>query len=341
MDKEKIILIFGDPFYRNRIRSDILKKIGNKVSLVLYETPDIDVLYRELLADSLFDNFKVVRISDFSFKKGMSDVFSKFSTSPSSITIIIEGSDVIEGKSISKKIREVVKEDILKEYFLDKCKKSKDVIDFILSYSSENRIKIDKQTASTLVDLCGMDLSIIHKELEKLYILFGSETITKKDVLTFIDPISEEKSFVDFYVSIMTGDMNETLVNSREIIENMGHEAIFSSLMKISELLLIFAYFNGNKESVAHFVKKSRDQIKNKFSCFLKSGSIESVEKSPQISDFMLRVVEKLYNRIGDKKRAMDLFAKCYDSFVKFRLTSNQSLASAQIDEIICAISRR
>ncbi len=342
MDDERIALIFGDSFYRNEVRSDFLKKIKTKFSLVIHEKPSIEIFARELLSDSLFDGIKVVRISDLSFKKEMSDIFSTFSESLSSTILIIEGSDVSDGKSISKKIKECIKKDILKEFFLEKCKKSKDATDFILEYSSKYDMKIDKKIASLIVDLCGQDFSIIHKELEKLRIVFGNDQITNKDILEFVYPISQDKSFVDFYVSIMTGDMKDTLTNSRNMIESMGPEPVFSCLMKLSELLLIFTYFNGSKNSVASFVKKDRGQIaRDKFSGFFKNSVEQNIEKQPPVSDFMLRVVEKLYNRIGDKKRAMDLFTKCYDSFCNFRLTSNLSLVSAQIDEIICAISWR
>lgn len=342
MQNEKIILIFGDSFYRTEVRNDFLGKIKTKFSLVIYEKPSVEILIRELLSDSLFDDFKVVRVSDFSFKKEMSDFFSAFSNSLSSSILIIEGSDASDGKSISKKIGECTKKDIIKEHFLEKCKKSKDATDFILEYSSKHNMKMDKQLASLVVDLCGQDFSIIYEELKKLGIVFGTDKITKNDILVFISPISQDKSFIDFYVSIMTGDMKDTLVNSRNMTENMGPETVFSCLMKLSELLLIFSYFNGHKESVANFMKKDRSQMsRSKFSNFLKNDMVESVEKQPQVSDFMLRVVEKLYNRLGDKKRAMDLFVKCYDSFRNFRLTANLSLASAQIDEIICVISRR
>lgn len=339
----KIISIFGDPFFRDAARSDVMLSLGaNDIAVVNLQSPDTESLSRELKCNSLFDFWRVVRISDLSIKKDIEEILRKFFVSDESNTVVlIEEGDRKKYDTIIKKIKDFPNAPkLLLEKVMVECSKPKEAHKFVSDICSVLKLNLDKEAYDSFVELCGLDQSVIYSELQKLSLLFDERLVTRKDVLWCISPVSGPGESLDLYLSILYGNTSQAVHRGRDLVKDGAYEAAFGVLMKLSEAVMMIALCNGSGKLAADFSKKKRPEIlKSSMNEFMFGP--DSGEKSYILSPFIYKVAQKVYDRIGNTSKAIGMFRRCYDSFVSYRIDSNESAASARIDEMIAVMCRR
>jgi len=319
-----INLIFGPPFFVKEKREEILSSVHCEYSMSFFVAPSYEDLRDPLMSCSLFNSLRVVIVSQFSFSKKMDFLLRMSDCTPN--ILIIEGEDASDCEKLSDRIK-VLEIEHVNCYFLEDPKKKKDVEKFIISQASSMSVNLDKEAISFIADFCCEDYSIVNQELIKLKTLFSDSKITTRDIIEHVVPMAGSKSVLDLYVSLMVGNTSDCISISREIIKESGPEEVFSCIMKLVEICLLFSNFNGDKSRVVESLKK-----------YSKS---EGGEKQKAPSDFVIRVAQKIYERIDSQKRARTLFVRTYNHFTGFRIKQNLALASSHIDELMCALSRR
>lgn len=330
-----MIIVGGDPFYRKKIREELLSSLPNLRSEVYLSSPSSEDLARECFSNSLFNTFKLVRVDGFSYKKDMETFFDRFlSIENAPSFLIIEEPDVEKALSLEKKFKPGSKFKILSLQEMKPKEKAK----FVQKHSSECGLTIiDLEAAETLLNLCDGNLSIVHEEIAKLKLLFGN-AVTGRQIIEVVTPISNQKDAIQFYVSLMTGDSVNSVSIARQISFDEGYEIILGCLVRISYLVLLLHHVNGNDKTLSDFLKKKRTSMSLKWSL----GDAEDVSKSgPPPSPFVMRVAKKLYDRVDSRSFWSKLFTQCYDSYLEYRLTANENKASADMEKVICVISRR
>lgn len=330
---EKIFLIFGDYFFRKEKKKEILSSIQGKYSVSEIEEADDEVIFKFLVAPSLFDEIKVLVTEKVIVNKKTEPLLKRVSSSGN--ILIVEGNEASDGESFFNKIKGFCPAVVIS---CESPKKKKDVEKFIKERCDREGILIQKDAISLLAEYCGNNYSIVYEEINKLNIVVSPNVIGVKEIKQFVVSIGEKKSVLDLYVSFMTGDTSECISNSRKIIAENSPEEVFSCIMKITELCLLLSCYNGNKNNLVNYFKKER-KLENMG--ILRSRYSETVEKQKAPSDFMIRVSQKIYERIKSEKRIRSLFVRAYNYFSEYRFEANNELASSHIDEIMCALCRR
>jgi len=333
----RLIIISGDPFYRKESKRILDSLLPSSYSEVILSSPSENDLNRECFSNSLFKTFKFIRVEDFSYKKVMEPFFVRFLGAGSvSSLVLIEEPDTDKAQTLKKKFSELGLEDKVECLFLCDMK-PKEKAKFVQKHAVEVGVKIDIESSELLLELCNDNLSIVHEELSKLKLLFGSD-VTNKQIMSVVSPIVSSKDAVQFYVSLMGGNPVQSISVARQINNDEGYEIILGCLVRLSYLVLLLHYVNGNDKALMDFLKKKRTPLNLKWT----SNDTEDVvsKSGPPPSLFMMRVAKKLYDRVGSRSFWAKLFTQCYESYVSYRMNANESQASAEIEKAICLISR-
>lgn len=337
MDKS-IVVVGGDPFYRKSVKSDLVASASKSSVRISLSSPSTEEMARECLSNSLFGSFKIVTIDGFVYKKDMDDFFTRFLTlDNSNILVIIDEPDCAKAIALEKKISTLGFRDKIDFRYLSDDMKPKERVRFIQNHASEEGLALSSEAAETLLDLCGSNLSVAHEEIMKLKLVTDSE-ITKKHVLYYVSSVGDYKDSIQFYISLMAGNGAQSLSIARRISFDEGAEVILGCLVRLSYLVLLLNCVNGNDKALMDFLKKKRSSLDIKWTLNSEEYSISKINDIP--SQFVMRVAKKLYDRVDGRSFWSKLFAQCYENYLEYRVTANDNIASADMEKIICIISR-
>lgn len=339
----KIRIICGDLFYRRKDRLELLSSVEPKTNVVELNCPSADELAKELLIHPLFSSDKLIWVSNLESDKEVEALFEKLgklNIVDAPWRMVIEEDDIRKGKGYAGRLNKILPDGMVELKSHSRCSKPTEGCDFVLGEMSSFGLKMDKEAAKLLVDLCGCDYSMIAGEMRKLAILSDDRVLGASDVVSVISQMGDTENFLNLYLTILYGDSAAAIGHARSIIEETGPESVFACIMKLIEAAVIVSHV-GDKDKGLDFAKRKRSTIQrvtlNRF--LWRVDSKDDGGKPP--SPFLYKVAEKVSNRLESQKSALALYRRCYDAFVNFRTTSNSSLASAQVDEIIVTMCRR
>jgi hypothetical protein len=327
---KRLFLIGGDQFFRENVRKDVISNAPKDFNLVMCDDPDPDFLSNQINSSSLFDKFKVIRVRNFTLKKGQDQILKKFfELSEVECALVIEEEDTKKYDAILKKLRDIPGAlDYLAEFCMEDVSKPQEIVKFILREADS--IKMDKEAAECLSALCGGDLSIIQSEIKKLKLLFDDGPVLKKDVMWAVSRYDAGGEQLDIYLAIMYGNAALAVTNCRATTKELGYDAAFNTLMKLAEAMIVIKSCKGDGKRAFEFVKQKRQPIAMTRCNKHLWGGESATEKNPP-TPFLYKVAQKAYDRM-DEKGIDGLFVRIIKSSIEFRRTTNETLASAQID---------
>ncbi len=338
MSNKKLHFICGGNLYTNQRRGEIVSSLGSmeEVSIRTLESPSFRDIFRELLHNCIFFTKKVVVIRNFSYDKDSLDYFKRFIESnlspPFFSIVLIEESDV---KKIEKIMGEFTDKEkcMIEIHKMDDYLKPNDFVKMISKRAEERKIKISKDSIKLFAEICGYDINVIESELEKLLLIYDRE-ITSNDILKSILN-NKSGNALSLYVSIMIGNIPDSIMNSREMCNTIGVESVLSMLIKLLEVVLLISECKGNSHKTKNIINSKHNPImKNDFNRYLFDSENKSVEKL-KVTNFIYKVAYKVYERVRNPNKCANLFIRCYKSFFNNRISDNEKLAISQIEELI------
>ena len=210
---------------------DLVNKlnINNIIKYDFSETNMIDILDEVNYID-LFNEKKLIIVSDFSFKKLKDkdeELLKKYIDNMNDNVIIIRCIDesLDERKSITKLLREKCK--IVEVKKLD----YKETHDYITNMLKENGINASYNQVRKILDLCENNADYAISEVEKLILYkYGQKELFDKDIDDVITK-SNEKEIFNFTENVL----------KRNIVESLNSYKILMSKKKMDEIMLIDA----------------------------------------------------------------------------------------------------
>ncbi len=218
-----VLLLYGEEDYLKKVTIEKIEKFLNTKRIVFFgqETPE-DHIRAELLSSGLFQSKKLIVVYEFERLKDREKLFSlPLNSGTFLICIVSSHCDKKKQKDIIQKARKYKHVQIIEFKPLDEM----GFRAWIKSRFKKRNIHIDDSLLLFLQKLLPQNLTQAAKELEKLFLFMGEDTILQKE-----------------HLAILSGQKAHSL--SSVLIEHMGFEKkyirhIFASIdtMKTNEAL--------------------------------------------------------------------------------------------------------
>jgi DNA polymerase III delta subunit len=301
----KIRVVCGDPFYRQKDKSQLMSSVDPGTRVVELNCPSADELAKELLIQPLFSSNKFIWVSNLDSDKEVEALFEKLgklNIIDAPWQLVIEEDDIRKGKGYAGRLSKILPEGMVELRSHSRCSKPTEGYDFVLEEMiPSSGVKIDKEAAKLLVELCGCDYSMIAGEVQKLAILSDGRILGVNDITSVISQMGETENFLNLYVTIMCGDSSAAVGHARSIIEATGPESVFACIMKLVEAAVIVSHI-GDKDKGLDFAKRKRPTMQRvTLNRFLWSGSSKEDGGKPP-TPFLYKVADKVSNRLGGQK---------------------------------------
>jgi len=343
--KIKVVVAYGDSLLRQEYVSGLISsRFGVSNSLVdRFDSLSAEELSPYLFSPPLFASLRIIVVNEFDLTEDMEKLFdrvSKINYGDRFWILVIDEDDMRKGKSFSSKIKKIIGKDSVHTESFSRCSNQNDVVNYVEKLCSEEfDLKINKQAVSLLADLCGFDYRMIRGEIEKLALITDGRTLSVKDVSMIVQQVGDSSGFLQFYTSILYGNIEDSLSSSREVIDSIGPEPVFACIMKVAEAAVIISHAGGTSSALS-FANKKRSRIdQGVYNGFLWRIPLKSTKSKPP-TPFLYKTADKVVSRMKCREHTLSLYSRCYDSYVKFRTTSDLSVASARINELLIVMCR-
>ena len=249
IDINNILLFYGkNQGYKE---SEILKLIkSNKDrSTLKYDEKEIinnpEIIYDEVLSNSLFENKKILiikRASDKLFKI-INNVLEK---KIEDILLIID-SENLEKKSKLRSLFEKDKKLICIPFYEDD---SNTISKLATNFFKENKIKISNENINLVTSKCGGDRIFLKSELEKILLFNNSgKKITTDSILKLIN-LSEEYNVNELVNNCLAKNKNKTtrIINENNFNNEDCIIIVRTFLLKLKKLIKLIQNYKENND---------------------------------------------------------------------------------------------